>query len=138
MENENLPIYALRYSAYGERSFIDAVLYTGDVSGKAEPDAEEYARTFRRGLLAALGTLATLPMRFPVAPEAAYMDAPPVRVMPHRSGPSRPAWRVLYRVHEANENDAAFIEIVAVRHGAQKPITSREGREIDAENRANR
>lgn len=43
--------------------------------------------------------------------------------------------RVLYRVYEADENDAGRVEIIALRHAAQKPLTRSEGRDIDAANR---
>ena len=130
-EDEIPPVYALRFSAYGERNLIDAVLYMGDASGKTEPEAGQYARAFERGLRDAIGRLATFPLRFPVASEAGRLKPPPVHAMPylHRSG--GPVWRVLFRVLEADGNEAPRVEIIAVRHGSQKPMTQAEAKEID-------
>ena len=131
----DLPVYAIRLRPFAVRSVIAAVVHVSDTSGKEGSDATKYAEGFHAGLQDALATLATLPNRFPVATEAAKMAAPPVRVMPYSYRAGGPVWRILYRVYEADENDAAHVEIVAIRHGAQKPLTRSEGRDIDAANR---
>ena len=135
MEEGEPPVYAVRFAPVATRAIDATTIFVYDNCGKVGADAEEYARAFRKGLNAAVGTLATLPMRFPIAEEATIMEPPLVRVMPYRQRPGSPAWRVLYRVYEADENDMGRIEIVALRHGSQKPMTREEGRDIDAANR---
>ena len=139
MENQEngdeLPRYALRLLPYANRALDEALAFVADTSGKEGTDADGYAAAFRKGVLNAIGTLAALPARFPVAREAAFMNPPPVRVMIHRQRPDGPAWRILYRIYEADVNEAARVEIAALLHGAQKPITRAEGRGIDAANR---
>ena len=128
---DNLPAYALRFTAYALRTFDEATVYVLDSSGKVGSDAEDYAAAFQDGLYQAVGGLATLPFRFPIAGEAVYLNPPPVRAMVYRHAGGA-AWRILYRVLEADENEAARVEIAALLHGSQKPMTQAEAREVDA------
>ena len=132
MENEDAPpAYALRILPVALRAITAAYVYVADTSGK--DDEKAYADEFRRGFFAALRPLAVFPFRHPVAPEADVMPPPSVRAMPYRYGSV--VWRILHRVREADNNEAARVEIVALRHGAQKPLTQAEGRDIDAASR---
>ncbi len=131
----DLPVYAVRLRPFAVRSVIAGIVHTSDTSGKEGNDATKYAEGFHARLQEALGTLATLPKRFPVATEAAKMVTPPVRVMPYTYRAGGPVWRILYRVCETDENDPAHVDAVTIRHGAQKPLTRGQGRDIDAANR---
>ena len=131
MEPE-LPNYALRILPYAARNLDEATLFVAETSGTNDTDA--YANAFRRGFFDLVRRLATLPYRFPVAPEAVRFAPPPVRTAPYQQNPSGPTWRVLYRIFEQSENEAARIEIIAFRHGAQRPLTRAEGQAIDAAN----
>ena len=130
-----LPVYTVRLLPSASRSLDEAVIHVAKTSGKEEAEAGVYASNFRRELFTAVGTLATLALRFPLAPEVARFSPPPVRAMPFCFRDGGPIWRVLYRVYEADENNPARVEIVTIRHGAQKPLTRAEGHDIDAANR---
>ena len=127
----DLLFYPLEFLPYAATGVNEAALYVYDNCGVDDPLT--YASSFRTGLMLAIVSLTTLPGRYPIAPEAKFFPAPPVRVMPYRYGGL--VWRVLFRVYEANASDAARVEVIAVRHGAQKPLTRKDARTIDAANR---
>ena len=134
-DSDNLLVYAIRFRPYAWRSLDAVLVYVADTCGKEGDAARAYAADFRAGFFTAMGTLATLPTRYAAAPEARYFENPLVRVMLYRYRTGGPAWRVFYRVFEADENDAAHVDIITLRHGAQKPLTRAEAKTMDAANR---
>ena len=129
------PTYALRFSQEAIRAVNALFVYVADNCGKVGDEATDYAIAYRDDLYSHIAKLATLPHRYAVAEEARYMGYPPVRALPFRHHTAGSTWRVLYRIHESNPLDAAFVEIVTIRHGSQKPMTRKEARAIDAANR---
>jgi plasmid stabilization system protein ParE len=90
------------------------------------PVADEW----RTGLLEAIGTLATLPERCSVAPEGALFSSGPVRQLLYRRRRSAIAHRVFFTVHD-RPDDAPFVRIQHVRHGAQGPMTVEEAQTME-------
>ena len=130
-----LPVYAVRFTPYALRSLESAIGFVYDHCGKEGAEAAEYATEFVGRLYVAVGTLATLPNRYPLAGEVRRFAPPPVRVLPYRQQPGSPVWRVLYRVHEADANEGRRVEVVTVQHSASRPLTRQEAQAIDAANR---
>ncbi len=96
----------------------------------AETANEEIARAWRQGLDAEVAKLAQFPGSWPVAEEDKLFRES-VRRMLYRRTPSGPAYRVLFVLRE-NPDDAPTVVIIHVRHAAQKPMTRKEAREIEA------
>ncbi len=89
-----------------------------------ETAGEDAAKNWLAALQAVKATLATLPARLPVADENRFFQkvhpGPPLLVIQHRYG--RSIWRLLLTVHEATAEDAAYVMLHQLRHGAQKPM----------------
>jgi len=91
----------------------------------------DHADAWYDGLLNVLANLATNPNRNPLAHEdRLFQDQ--VHVFPYRLSPRGVAYRVFYTIAEADE-DAAFLYVLHVRHGARKPMTRAEARKIEEE-----
>ncbi len=90
----------------------------------------EIARAWKKGFDAEIAKLAQLPTRWPIAEEDKLFRES-VRRMLYRRTPSGPAYRVLFVLRE-NPDDAPTVVIIHVRHAAQKPMTRKEAREIEA------
>ena len=118
--------YALRVHRLATVDMIEAY------ERLAEATNEDYAADWYIGLQKALATLATLPKRGPVAEEDRLFRRVEVKVVPYRHGSGRVVHHVFYSVHEPGE-DAPFVHILHVRHGARKPMTRAEARKIEAE-----
>ena len=89
------------------------------------------AQAWHAGLFAAIAGLAEDPQRCPIVPEQARFRRE-TRQFLYRPKPGGPVWRVLFTLR-ASEEDAPALILLHVRHGAQRPITRREAREIEAE-----
>lgn len=76
-------------------------------------------------MLAAASTLATLPLRCPVAAEndafQQFQPGPALRALLFRH--RRPEWRILFTVHEADADDPPTVRVHHIRHSAQAPLT---------------
>jgi len=96
-------------------------------------DAKQALR-WRFGLFDTLRSLATMPGRFPIAPESTLLKPPPVRALLYEQTRGGSAWRVLYRVREARETggEGPRVEVLSIRYARSKPMTTREAREVDA------
>ena len=119
---DELPIYALRFT---ERALADADAAHArfvELTGQATADA------WKDGLFEAIGALATLPNRAPV-PEATRFQQDVRQILYRRPG-SRVVYRVLFLVQEASP-DGPTVTIIAVRHGAARPITQAEARAME-------
>lgn len=97
----------------------------------AELTDEDHAADWYRGLQAKQATLATLPNRYPLAVENRLFRVE-VRVALYQFGSSRALHRILFSVIESTE-DAPYVHILHVRHGARKPMTRAEARKIEEE-----
>ena len=91
---------------------------------------EESAEAWSAGLEAEAGKLAQFPTIWPVAEEDKLFREN-VRRMLYRRTPTGPAYRVMFVLRE-NPDDAPTVVIIHVRHAAQKPMTRKEAREIEA------
>lgn len=91
---------------------------------------EEIAEAWSEGLEAEIAKLAQIPTRWPLAEED-KMFRESVRRLLYRRTLSGPAYRVLFVLRE-NPDDAPTVTIIHVRHAAQKPMTRKEAREIEA------
>ena len=116
----------------------DLIVYTVRISPTAslqavtqydrltETRGEEAAETWRVGLLAAWASLATLPLRCPVAPEGPEFQkthpGPPLHQLLYRSG-RREVWRLLFTAHPETADDPPRVQVHQIRHGAQAPLT---------------
>jgi len=80
-------------------------------------------------LIDALATLATYPKRCPLAREDRLFRRE-VRQFLYRQTRGGVAYRVLFTVYEA-EDEAPFVFILHVRHGAQGPMTADEAQAIE-------
>jgi plasmid stabilization system protein ParE len=74
------------------------------------------------GLLAQVSRLSTFPFAYPIAPDANVLGGD-VRQMLYGRG--RGAYRILYRVIPAVEDDAALVRVLHVRHAAREYFTRR-------------
>ena len=106
------PAYEVRLSETAEAEIDDAVLYLARFSARA-------AERWHAGLLEAVQSLSYLPRRCPLAPENSLFDRE-VRQLIYRRG--RTAYRLLYAIFEATNDEPAFVQIMRVRHGAQRRL----------------
>ena len=91
---------------------------------------EEQAEAWSKGLNIEIAKLAQIPTRWPAAEEDKLFRET-VRRMLYRRTAGGPAYRVLFVLRE-NTDDAPTVIIIHVRHAAQKPMTRKEAREIEA------
>lgn len=122
--DDELPAsYALRLTPFA-RTDIEAI---EDRFGEIEGD--EIAKEWKEGLLDAIATMATTPRRFPLAPENAQFQQK-VQSLTYRRRAGSVAYRILFTIVEEQE-DTPFVRILHVRHGAARPITRAEARQIE-------
>jgi len=55
----------------------------------------------------------------------------PVRQIVYRRRPGGPAYRVLFTVEADSSEDAPFVNVIHVRHGAQAPMNEAEASAIE-------
>jgi hypothetical protein len=97
----------------------------------AEIAGEEIFFDWKTKMQTALGSLATWPRRFPIAPEANFLETQDniqgasIRVMLFRRTTNGPAWHVFYKV-EDNSPDGPMVWILHIRH-ASSPLTEGDG-----------
>ncbi len=115
-DNGELRVYAVRLAVSAGREIAEE---HGRLTSQISPKT---ANDWRSGLLDSVRTLATLPERCAVAPEDNLFQGDTIRQLlrRHKSGPT---WRILFVVHEADENDPALVKVHHIRHGAQAPMT---------------
>ncbi len=123
-EDAPLRVYSLR--------FTDRALAEIDTAHDrlAAFGREESADAWEKGLFEEIAKLATLPLRHPAPAEAARFRGNVRQLMYRRSSGS--AYRVLFAVREESL-DGPIIIVLTVRHGAAKPITRAEARDMEAE-----
>ncbi len=91
---------------------------------------EEVAEAWSDGLEVEIGKLAQLPTIWLIAEEDKLFRET-VRRMLYRRTPGGPSHRVLFVLRQ-NPDDAPTVTVIHVRHAAQKPMTRKEAREIEA------
>ncbi len=91
---------------------------------------EAQAEAWSKGLSLEVSKLAQYPTRWPAAEENKLFREE-VRRMLYRRTAGGPAYRVLFVLRE-NPDDAPTVTIIHVRHAAQKPMTRKEAKEIEA------
>lgn len=115
--------YAIRFHRQARQDMDEARERLADMRG------QDHADNWHDGLLDTLAGLAINPNRHPLAHEnRLFQDE--VHVFPYRRSRDSVAYRVFYTIAEADD-DAAFVYVLHVRHGARKPITRAEARKIE-------
>lgn len=118
------PTYALRLT---QRALADIdAAHARFVELTEEAIADEW----KDGLFDAIARLATVPGR-QVIPESARFSQEIRQILYRRPG-SRVAYRVLFTAL-ASSPDGPIVTIIAVRHGAARPITRAEAQAIEAD-----
>ena len=123
--SEELPVYAVRTREYANRDINAAMVRL------AELVSDEAALAWRQELREAIGSLATMPRRCPRATEPFHGD---VRQMLYRRLHSSLVYRILFRITDEEENaiDPPTVTVIHVRHGAARPLTRAQIRQIEA------
>ena len=122
----------------GEQPFVWAIRFNrrakSDIAAAwrhfAESASVNIADAWEKELYAEIAKLAQLPTRWPLAEEDKLFRES-VRRMLYRRTAGGPAYRVLFVLRE-NPDDAPTVVIIHIRHAAQKPMTRKEAREIEA------
>ena len=117
-------IWAIRPTARADAEIVAASAYFAKSAGI------ETGRAWLKGIKEEIAKLAQLPTRWPVAEEDKLFREQ-VRRMLYRRTPGGPAHRILFVLRE-NPDDAPTVTIIPVRHAAQKPMTRKEAKEIEA------
>ena len=117
--------YAIRILPRAERDIDAHTVRMAELSG---PDI---ARAWYEGLIDAAATLSQNPRRHVVISESRRFWRE-VRQLLYRRTPSGPAWRVLFVIDEGKD-DAPTVSLLHVRHGAQRPISRAEARNIETD-----
>ncbi len=116
--------YALRVTPRALADMDTAHAHFWDTAGP------EVADDWQETLLKTIAGLAFMPHR-QLVPEAKRFQRQ-VRQIIHRRPSSRVAYRVLFSVSEDGP-DGPVVTILALRHGAARPITRAEARDMEAE-----
>ena len=109
-KEDALPVYEVRVTEPAEAEIDTAYLNRMQFGLQS-------AERWYAGLAQALESLATFPKRFPFAPEHNFPDG--VRQMIYGKGSG--TYRILYRVIEAQGEEAGIVRILHVRHGSRQP-----------------
>ena len=115
-----LRVYGLRFTDRALAEIDMAHDRLTEYSGKGAADIWE------KGLFEETAKLATLPLRHPAPAEAARFRGNVRQVMYRRGS----VYRVLFSVLE-DGLDGPIVTILALHHGAAKPITRAEAREME-------
>lgn len=109
-------VYAVRVAARAREALL------AERDRRAEEDSMERAADWYDAVLATVRSLATYPGRCALAPEDELIPGVTVRQILHGRHRGQ-VWRILFTVHEANEDDPPTVRVYHVRHGAQAPLT---------------
>ncbi len=117
--------YALRVLPRAERDM------DRHVARMAEDAGPGIALAWYQGLFTVLASLSQNPGRCAPVNENNYFRKEVRQLLYQRTATSS-AWRILFTIEEDAE-DAPTVGILHVRHGAQRPITRAEARQIESE-----
>lgn len=121
--------YAVRFLPRANRESVEAALRLEQITG-----SEQIGRAWYDGLKAAVGTLATHPRRFAVlARESRLFGLDTRRLLYRRTKTSQAAYHLYYAVEDEGSDDGPVVNILYVRHAAQRPLTAQEAREMQSE-----
>jgi hypothetical protein len=93
---------------------------------------QEAARHWYVGLKEQIGTLATLPHRYPVRPDESKKIGAEVRRFLYRRPPGGAGHHVYYTIHE-DSPDGTLVLVRHIRPATARPMTAKEGKEIARE-----
>ncbi len=124
-DDEPLRVYGLRFSDRA-LAHIDAAR-----ARLSEVSSQDAADAWKEGLLDEVSALATLPLRYAAPAEAARFRGNVRQLLYRRSG-SRAIYRLLFAVLDDGP-DGPVVTILALRHGAARPITRAEAKDMEAE-----
>ena len=96
----------------------------------AEYSGQDSADAWEKGLFEEIAKLATLPLRHPAPVESARFRGNVKQFVYRRSRQS--AYRVIFTVREESQ-DGPTVVIFTIRHGATRPITRAEAKEMEPE-----
>ena len=119
--------YAVRVLLRAGRDYDEALIRI------AETEGEDAARRWDAAYIMALRSLAMYPRRYAVPPDAGGFPGE-VRSVTFRRDLGTAPYRLIYRVIE-DSDDGPQVEVMHLRHAQAKPITRKEAREIEAQNR---
>lgn len=122
---EELPVYAVRTREYALRDI------NAEIVRLAELSSEVTALEWYEELEEAIGGLATLPRRCPRAPEPFHLE---MRQLLYQRPGSRIKHRVFFSItdEEVGSPEPPTVWIYHVRHGAARPLTKAQIRQIEA------
>ena len=123
-EGEQPKTWAIRITDRADTEMTNARQYFERTAG--EEIAEEWLLSLRREI----AKLAQFPARLLVAPEDKWFQEA-VHVFLYRRTPGGPTYRVFVVLKET-EMEAPTVTVIHVRHAAQKPMTRKEAKEIEA------
>jgi plasmid stabilization system protein ParE len=127
-EQDNSPVvFAIRFTQRARREIKESRDWLASLIG------DDLADEWEAGFLTAVRGLATMPGRYPIAPEDAYFSGITVRQMVYRRrSDSSSAFRVLFTA-KAESDDGPVVTVYHVRHAARRPVSRAEARKIAAE-----
>ena len=117
--------YALRILPRAERDIEAQTVRLADLIGP------EVALAWHKGLFDAIATLAHKPRRCAAANEKNRFKREVYQLLYRRTS-AGVAWRVLFTVSEESE-EAPTVNLIHIRHGAQRLLTRTEARAIEAQ-----
>ena len=120
-DQETTRVYAVRLTSTARYEIDQEKVRLTELSDLA------VAQEWQIGVMAAIRGLATYPERCVVASEndlfQRVSQGDTLRLFLYRRRRNGPAWRILFSVHETDENDPPTVRIHRVRHAAQAPMT---------------
>jgi hypothetical protein len=116
--------YTVRIVAAANLEMLDAYEALAQRSG--DPEA---ARQWYLGFKAEIGTLATLPHRFPVRPDESRKIGRETRRFLYQRPPGGVGHHA-YFVIEEDSMDGPLVTVIHLRHARRAPMTEDEGRDI--------
>jgi plasmid stabilization system protein ParE len=128
LSGPEMPVtFVLRIAPRAARDFDAALVRIADLEG------DEAAKQWAEGFRNFFATLAMNPRRYVLAPDAGAMSGE-VRNVTYRRAEGNVPYRLIYRVTEKPEGSPS-VQLLHIRHGAARPLTRKETREIEAQNR---
>ena len=123
-DDQPLRVHRLRFTEWALAEVEAAHDRLAEYSGQDSADAWE------KGLFEEIAKLATLPLRHPAPVESARFRGNVKQFVYRRSRQS--AYRVIFTVREESQ-DGPTVVIFTIRHGAARPITRAEAKEMEPE-----
>ena len=124
--DDELPVYAVRLREYASRDI------NAETVRLAQSVSDDAALAWYKGLIEAIGSLATLPRRCPRVPERFHIE---MRQLLYQRPGSRVKHRIFFSIAGEAEGslEPPTVVIFHVRHGAARSLTQAQLRQIEAE-----